>query len=350
MKKTHGDYQWTRAEDIRMGDELGQTDIFPDLSPSISFEELSRTDGSKNRFDTNSAEASYLVGMYLAEGTIQSPDRLRTTYFFLDEREEFLAAHIASLVSRLNPAITVNYDYVKNTCRHVVVSNSYLAKFIFANCGKHVAKNKIISPTYLASITDEALSLLLGGALDGDGGHQHNSERRLIYHSSSYNLAFAVSAAMRRLGIAHSFGRRKGGSFKGSQKWSYDLTVNREFEHLISSIYPRPDFVGSNSCGKSRFGLVFDIRVRHHNGLVYNFEVDDDKSYCVQGVLAHNCEDCDFYARLSGGSKWVEDRVFDFLHLWHGRVDGWNQHHEKNKKLENELKRKSNQCEDCVAA
>ncbi len=55
----------------------------------------------------------------------------------------------------------------------------------------------------------------------------------------------------------------------------------------------------------------------------------------------YGCEDCDFYARLSGGSKWVEDRVFDFLHLWHGRVDGWNQHHEKNKKLENELKRKT---------
>lgn len=51
----------------------------------------------------------------------------------------------------------------------------------------------------------------------------------------------------------------------------------------------------------------------------------------------YGCEDCDFYARLSSGSRWKEDRKFDLLHLWHGRVDGWNNHHKENKKLETEL-------------
>jgi len=54
----------------------------------------------------------------------------------------------------------------------------------------------------------------------------------------------------------------------------------------------------------------------------------------------YGCEDCDFYARLSQGSRWKEDRVFDFLHLWHSRVGGWNLHHEENKRLEGGLKRK----------
>ena len=53
----------------------------------------------------------------------------------------------------------------------------------------------------------------------------------------------------------------------------------------------------------------------------------------------YGCEDCDFYARLSNGSKWFEDRKFDLLHLWHGRVDGWDKHHKENKKLESELKK-----------
>lgn len=51
----------------------------------------------------------------------------------------------------------------------------------------------------------------------------------------------------------------------------------------------------------------------------------------------YGCEDCDFYARLAGGSRWREDRTFDLLHLYHGRVDGWNAHHKENKKLESEL-------------
>jgi hypothetical protein len=48
----------------------------------------------------------------------------------------------------------------------------------------------------------------------------------------------------------------------------------------------------------------------------------------------YGCEDCDFYARLSKYAKWVEDRSFDFLHLWHGRVSGWNNHHSQNKDIE----------------
>ncbi len=55
----------------------------------------------------------------------------------------------------------------------------------------------------------------------------------------------------------------------------------------------------------------------------------------------YGCEDCDFYARLSGGSLWKEDRIFDFVHLWHSRVPGWNIHHENNKELEKKLQLRS---------
>ncbi len=55
----------------------------------------------------------------------------------------------------------------------------------------------------------------------------------------------------------------------------------------------------------------------------------------------YGVEDCDFYARLSESSRWKEDRVFDFLHLWHSRVQGWVAHHEANKVLETSLKQKS---------
>lgn len=57
----------------------------------------------------------------------------------------------------------------------------------------------------------------------------------------------------------------------------------------------------------------------------------------------YGCEDCDFYSRLMyySHNKWYEVRTFDFLHLWHGRVDGWDDHHETNKRIESELKRRS---------
>jgi hypothetical protein len=51
----------------------------------------------------------------------------------------------------------------------------------------------------------------------------------------------------------------------------------------------------------------------------------------------YGCEDCDFYARLSAEPGWTEDRIFDFLHLWHPRTIGWNNHHAANKNLEVKL-------------
>jgi hypothetical protein len=52
----------------------------------------------------------------------------------------------------------------------------------------------------------------------------------------------------------------------------------------------------------------------------------------------YGCEDCDFYARLSATATWYEQRTIDFLHLFHGRVPGWEKHHEINKKIESDLK------------
>lgn len=55
----------------------------------------------------------------------------------------------------------------------------------------------------------------------------------------------------------------------------------------------------------------------------------------------YGCEDCDFFARLSETPDWHEDRVFDFVHLWHSRVGGWHGHHEVNRNLEASLQKLS---------
>lgn len=52
----------------------------------------------------------------------------------------------------------------------------------------------------------------------------------------------------------------------------------------------------------------------------------------------YGCEDCDFYARLSATTSWYEQRSIDFLHLFHGRVPGWDNHHKTNKEIERNLR------------
>lgn len=57
----------------------------------------------------------------------------------------------------------------------------------------------------------------------------------------------------------------------------------------------------------------------------------------VEGFWGYGCEDCDFYYRLSKASRWFENRIIDFIHLWHTRTSGWIKYHEANKEYEKKL-------------
>ena len=52
----------------------------------------------------------------------------------------------------------------------------------------------------------------------------------------------------------------------------------------------------------------------------------------------YGCEDCDFYYRISRNGGWRSIRTHDLLHLWHGRSQGWQTHHDSNKRLETALR------------
>ena len=332
-------WEWKMAGDLCKGDRILDTDFIPELLPSYDFGEIGRFDKSANTFclTDHMDDFCYLLGLYIAEGVLQTPDRLRIIYLFLDKEEKFLAEHIEEVVHRINDEINVAYHYVKNNCREVRIFNSLLSKYIHAIAGKRFARNKILSTKFLNSLEDRQIEYLLGGLCDGDANHSKGSKNRIIYHTSSFNMAMIASGLMRKLGIAHSFGKRNGGSFDGSAEWAYDLCVNREFEHRLRMKYPKKPLIGSSAMGRSQFGLVYDVKERQYSGPVYNFEVNGDHSYIVNGLVCHNCEDTEFFARLSSAPGFLNERSLNLLHLWHGRTPGWDEHHKRNKKIEKKI-------------
>jgi len=52
----------------------------------------------------------------------------------------------------------------------------------------------------------------------------------------------------------------------------------------------------------------------------------------------YGVEDCDFFDRLKNGSNFYDVRSVDLVHLWHGRTNGWEQHHNRNKKINQHLR------------
>lgn len=56
----------------------------------------------------------------------------------------------------------------------------------------------------------------------------------------------------------------------------------------------------------------------------------------------YGVEDCDFFERLKYHSKFCNERSEDFVHMYHGRTPGWQQHHRRNKKIGMQLKKQYN--------
>lgn len=56
----------------------------------------------------------------------------------------------------------------------------------------------------------------------------------------------------------------------------------------------------------------------------------------------YGIEDCDFFDRLKHHANFYNERSEDFVHLYHGRTSGWQQHHRRNKKIFQQLKKQYN--------
>jgi predicted glycosyltransferase involved in capsule biosynthesis len=57
--------------------------------------------------------------------------------------------------------------------------------------------------------------------------------------------------------------------------------------------------------------------------------------------VGYGVEDCEFFERLKALTNMYDKRNIDLLHLAHGRSDGWETHHRRNKNLYNNMTKKS---------
>jgi GT2 family glycosyltransferase len=149
----------------------------------------------------------------------------------------------------------------------------------------------------------------------------------------------------------------------GVDEATHDLLVLHDADMLVLADYTRAvhkHMRGHESCflgGKVYYANKKTSDLLSKSGVV-NSDIQCEKSveYFEGGTIGvkksaywkiggfnedfwgYGCEDTDFYAGLSGGTKFNETRHQPLLHVWHPRTQGWGECHEKNKILEGELK------------
>ena len=245
----------------------------------------------------------YLMGWYLAEGTLvknyQKPGQpLCKVIWTLGGDEEDVAGKIAAICKEAGHETSVQKNYGGCSCIRVEVTWSALANACAQFMGAG-SKGKKLSTDILVMPREWQLGFL-SAYLDGDGCQTKGRGR---YHGSlrsstvSKKLSSDLCKLTARLGYSASF-------FKCRQHHSCNYSAGsviyeNSYARDLSTELSVPSFEKVSSQRRSGMSTHVDKRgyllvpissvsVREYEGPVYNLEVEDDNSYCVNSFAVHN--------------------------------------------------------------
>jgi len=320
--------EWIAAKYIKKGDYIAypipkQSNILTKLNIVTTIGLSSITDFD-NRFafdNCKNAAVSFpkellltkdlgkFLGLWLAEGSFGNRDkgRLYEIHFAYDRDEESYATFCKDFANSLG--LNTTAATTKEGYWYTRVCNRVLAEFIFAAFG---AKNDKRIPSELLNTPKEFLLGILEGLFRGDGHCRSDRTNKTDLRISivAYKLALQIFNILIMLGYTPSLSikNRKRRFFinditkkRYKTKPQFCVTLNgndarnlRDQLGLLHFGNYQPD--NSNNEGLSwrdaNF-IYFKVKENYptaYEGLVYDFTMDGDPSFCTIGMIVHNSE------------------------------------------------------------
>ena len=224
-------------------------------------------------------DTGFLVGQYVSEGSCSSTGSIEFASHAKERDTRNALLRIACSVFGLQGS-----QKVKGNGGRAWVCCRPLATALGNLCGKGAYHKRL--PMQLMIHNMEFARGVIRGAWMGDGCIIPEF-MNWSYSTASEELALGMRQAMTLFGILPSVGKNRG---------DYVVQVSGRARILLSNLLALPA-VCKKRTGQSyidsEYGFLVPIRsvsLSKYSGPVYNMEVTDDSSYCVDGVAVHNCE------------------------------------------------------------
>lgn len=277
---------WIHAECLSEGDYVTLPASYEELTPDYATPSLAR-----------------LLGYYLAEGHLcRNKKGEYVAVEFTCHKDDALLEEMDALCAEFGTKNEPVYRERTNSQSAVSVSvhDRDLAALCLKHCGTH-AKTKQVDAS-LFSWEPELLLHFFGAYFNGDGCQpKTTSQAGAGYVSTaSRQLAEQMVLLLARLGIPTSINyvHHKGGSgFSARDTFEHQIRVGKQHISKIAP-YCKADAVDSwpSGVGRKIFGHRMWAKITsveqcatQFEGVVYNFEVEEDESYLISGVSVHNC-------------------------------------------------------------
>lgn len=254
--------------------------VFPrhiDVEPGII---IPRKYGNfKDRtFDYRSEDFWYLVGLYLADGSVGSN---KVVFYLNAKTEESLADLVIEKAKRVFGCSGSKTYSQKNTIA-VHIYNTQFSDFV-KQFGRNAA-SKFVPLPLMNWLDEKCAKGLLQGYMDGDGCQ--NGTRAV---SSSMDMVWSLRQLAFRFGwpasICNCSPRSKSTGFKSDgSKWEFRLAqwVLNDKEIEKSRMW---------FDDKYAYLPIVSVEKSEYSGPVYNLEVAEDNTYATPQILTHNCDD-----------------------------------------------------------
>jgi hypothetical protein len=277
--------QWVHAKCLQEGDYLTTPVLQEVLTPSYASPALAR-----------------LLGYYLAEGHV-----------LYNKKGEYVGIELA--VNRMDAVL----DEIESLCRDfgsrnapairprtnskhalaIQIFDPHLAELCFNHCGSY-ARHKRLSEDVMWW-DPELQRQLIGAYINGDGGQLESWQPGAVVLSTlSDHLAAQIPQLLFRCGVKSNtqlLRHESGGGFNSSATFEHQIYIGK---HQVPSLLDvarlkMPELSRDTNPGaKLEGGLVFsklrEISTEFFQGTVFNFEVEEDESYVVEGLAVHNCK------------------------------------------------------------
>jgi len=275
------DYKYVqkiKACDLKDGDFLFEPKIIDDSKDHIVSE-----------------DEAFLIGLFLAEGSYEKRDGVRHSVIFNfgSEELETLAFNCSELLEKVfsnhSNLPTTNY-YPEASSTRVNLYGKDVADWFYKQCGEYSDKKKL-NPDLL-SLGVEKTAALLAGYVEGDG---YNVKGKVYGGATvSADLASQLRILFQKIGVRNCYRITD-----DPKRWGYKpvheitsgiTTAEKLKEHLLYKQANDPCY------GPAAWHDLDDITLRkiisideiEYDGVVYDIEVEEDHTYCVNHVAVSN--------------------------------------------------------------
>ena len=274
--------EWVTAEDLTTTDYV----CIP-----INKIQNETIDEKYSTLPTQKPEFWYLIGRFIGDGWVtKRKDR------------NYNISGIKICCSKHNELSKLE-EKIKNIFNYCVFEDKTVYKLQFSNkklgefCSEFGmgAKNKHI-PQWVLDLKNDYLEQLLEGIIDSDGCFSQNKYK---VTTISKNLAYNIGELI--LKIKHVPYH----IYKSIRPTTHVIdsrvvSQNNTYQVTWSNVYNKHiNFVDDNYL----YSRIRQIKSRTELCDVYNIEVENTHTYCVNNIAVHNCQDFSIAGRLAGGDK-----------------------------------------------